>query len=103
MPPNIEREKLDEIYRLTKDNNRMLHAMRRNAFLGSVLKIAIYAAMVLFALWAYASYVAPLLEQTLKMMQQVQGTSAQAQAQLGGFQETLQKLQNMVPSLPKAQ
>lgn len=103
MPPNIDKETFDEMFRLTRDNNRMLHAMRRSAFLGSVLKFVFYAAIIGFSVWSYLQFVAPMLDQTLKMMQQVQGTGAQAQAQLSGFQDTLKKLQDMVPSLPTGQ
>jgi len=105
MPPglNPDHETIQEIYRLTRENNRMLHAMRRNAFFSSVLKFAFYAAAIGLFVWSYLQFVAPMIDQTLKVMQQVQGTGAQAQAQLSGFEDTLKKLQQMVPSLPKAQ
>ncbi len=103
MPPSIDHDKLDELLRLTRDNNRMLHAMRRSAFLGSLIKFAFYTAIIAFSVWSYLQFVAPMLQQTLQMMQQVQGTGAQAQAQLSGFQDTLKKLQDMVPSLPTGQ
>src|SRR5689334_14557243 len=34
--------KLEEIYRLTKENNQMLHAMRRSAYMHSIFRLIIY-------------------------------------------------------------
>ena len=54
---------LQEIYRLTKENNQMLHAMRRNAFLGGLFKFIFYA-VVFIALpaWVYITYLAPVMQ-----------------------------------------
>ena len=90
-----EGDKLDELLRLTKDNNRMLHAMRRNAWLGGIFKLLLWAAFILVPVWLYMQYLSPIMEQMLKTYQQVQGTSAQAHAQLTGLQEAFQKFQAM--------
>jgi len=97
MPPHDDR--LEEIFRLTRENNRMLHAMRRNAFLGGILKLAIYAAMVVIPLWLYLQYLAPVVNDMQKMLVQVQGTGAQAQAQVQGLQQLLGGLQQYIPAL----
>ena len=44
MPPNAD---LQEVLRLTKENNKMLHKMRRNAFWGGVIKFVLYAVVFL--------------------------------------------------------
>ncbi len=89
---------LQETYRLAKENNRMLHAMRRNAFWGGLLKFIIYAALLIAPLWLYANYLAPVMNQMVKTMNELQGTGAKAQAQFGGFQDVLKQLQAKFPS-----
>ena len=90
---------LQEMYRLTKENNKMLHKMRRNAFWGGLIKFLLYAVLFLaLPLWLYATYLAPVLESTMRTMNQIQGTGAKAQAQFGSFQEMLQQLQQKFPS-----
>lgn len=88
---------LQETYRLAKENNKMLRAMRRNAFWGGILKIIIYAVLLLAPLWFYMQYLSPIVDQALKTMQQVQGTGVKAEAQLNSFQEALKQLQSKIP------
>ncbi len=79
---------MQEMYRLTKENNKMLHKMRRNAFWGGLIKILIYAVLFLAVpLWLYTTYVAPVFESTMRTMNQIQGTGAKAQAQMGDFEK----------------
>jgi len=88
-----------EMYRLTKENNKMLHKMRRNALWGGVIKFLLYAVLFLaLPFWLYATYLAPVLESTMQTMNQIQGTGAKAQAQFGSFQEMLKQLQDKFPS-----
>ena len=90
---------LEETYRLAKENNAMLHAMRRNAFWGGILKIIIYAAFILVPLWFYMQYLAPVMNQALEAMQKVEGTGANAQAQISSLQNIIKDLQSKVPGL----
>lgn len=94
----MDEQMQQEMYRLTKENNKMLHKMRRNAFWGGIIKILLYA-VIFFALpfWLYMTYLAPVLESTMQTMNQIQGTGARAQAQFGSFQEMLQQLQQKFP------
>ena len=88
-----------EMYRLTKENNKMLHKMRRNALWGGIIKFLLYAVLFLaLPLWLYATYLEPVLASTMRTMNQIQGTGAKAQAQFGSFQEMLQQLQQKFPS-----
>lgn len=82
---------------MTRENNKMLHAMRRNAFWGGIFKIILYAALLLVPLWFYMQYLAPVVDQALQTMQKVQGTSAQAQAQIGSFEQLMKQLQAKLP------
>ena len=92
-----EGDKLAEILRLTKENNRMLHKMRRNALFGSILKFVLWAAFILVPLWLYMQYLAPVMTSMIETMNQVQGTGAQAQAQFSDLNASLQKLQALNP------
>ena len=87
-----------EIYRLVKENNRMLHAMRRNAFWGGLIKFIIYAALLLAPIWLYLQYLAPVVNEALKTMQQIQGTGAKAQTQFGDFSTMLKEFQSKLQS-----
>ena len=77
----------------------MLHAMRRNAFIGSVLKLAIYALIVIIPFWLYMQYLAPQVEKMLTMMAQIQGTSQSAQTQIGDWQKALSEFRAKIPGL----
>ncbi len=90
-----DQDKLDELLRLTKDNNRILHAARRSAWLGGIFKLIVWTAFIIVPFWLYVQYLAPVMQQMLKTYEQVQGTSAQAHAQIQGLQEALQKFQSM--------
>lgn len=91
-----DQEMLKETYRLTLDNNRMLRSMRRSAFWGGIIRIIIYAALLLLPLWFYFSYLAPIVDDMLATMEQVQGTGARASAQISGFQEMLQQYKELI-------
>ncbi|MBI4088006.1 hypothetical protein HY418_01325 [Candidatus Kaiserbacteria bacterium] len=95
----MDEQTLQETYRLAKENNKMLHAMRRNAFWGGILKLIVYAAFLLIPLWVYMQYLAPVVNEALKTVQQAQGTGTQVQAQFADFQAALQKLQSQIPGL----
>ena len=83
----MDEQMQQEMYRLTKENNKMLHKMRRNAFWGGIIKFILYALVLVVApLWLYATYLAPMMEQALDTYQQIQGTGAEAQAQFSDIQ-----------------
>lgn len=88
---------LQEILRLTKENNQMLRAMRRNARFHSIFKLVLYAVMAAVFVWFYLHFVAPLLLQMLETLDKIQGASTQAQSQLSGFTSTLDKLRGFIP------
>jgi predicted PurR-regulated permease PerM len=95
-----EQELLRETYRLAKENNKMLHAMRRNAFLGGLLKIVIYFVLfIVIPVWLYMTYLAPVVDQMLKTMNQIQTAGTQAQTQMTDWQKTFQDLQAKIPGM----
>ncbi len=88
MPPH--EDTLREIHRLTLENNKMLHKMRRGAFVKSIIQFIIYAALLAAPIWFYMQYLSPIVNQMMQTVQQIQGTGAQAQAQFSGFQDAWQ-------------
>ena len=73
----------------------MLHAMRRNAFWGGVIKFVLYALVIVVApLWLYATYLAPIMNEMLDTYQQVQGTGVKAQAQFSDLQNLLKQFRD---------
>lgn len=84
----------EDVYRLVRENNRMLHAMRRNAFVGGIIKLLLYVGLfVALPLWLYATYLAPITEQALGALGQIQGTGVQAKNQISELQNLLKQLQ----------
>jgi hypothetical protein len=88
---------LQEIYRLTKENNQMLRAMRRNARMHAFFKLLFYLLVIAAAILFYLHFIAPLLLQMLDTLNKVQGASSQAQTQLSSFTQTLEKLTAWIP------
>ena len=98
----MDEQRLEEMYRLVKENNRMLHAARRNAFVGGIIKMIVWAAFVLIPIWFSLKYIAPALQPALQAVQQMQTAGGQAQVQLTGAQDALKKLQEQLGAfMPK--
>ncbi|OGG49620.1 hypothetical protein A2763_02965 [Candidatus Kaiserbacteria bacterium RIFCSPHIGHO2_01_FULL_54_36] len=82
-----------EIYRLVRENNQMLHKMRRHAFWGGLIKFIVYALLLLAPLWLYMQYLAPVLDSTMQAVNQIRGTGAKAEAQFSGLEDAWQQFQ----------
>ncbi len=82
----MDEQSQQEMYRLTRENNRMLHAMRRNAFWGGILKFIFWSAILIAPIWFYMTYLNATVEKMLHTIDQVQGTGAKAQAQVSGWE-----------------
>jgi hypothetical protein len=66
-----ERKMLQETYALVRDSNKMLHASRRNAFLGGMLKIAMYAAFIIIPGYYFMTSVLPSINKALEKVNSV--------------------------------
>ena len=98
MEPNHD-DLLRETYRLSRENNKMLHAMRRSAFIGGIFKFIFYILILVVApLWLFNTYLAPMLEQLNETMSQVRGAGSQAQSQFDSFQQAWQQFQSQFSS-----
>ena len=62
MDPELKRE-LEEIHALVKDNHRMLKATRRDQWFGVIIRIIIWAIVLLLPLYIYQQYLQPLVAQ----------------------------------------
>lgn len=99
---DLDRSQLEQLLKLTKENNRMLHAMRRSAWLGGVFKLITWAAFILIPLWLYMQYFAPIMGSmmtTLDQLQKMQGAGTQVSAQFNDLNSTIQKLRDQFPQL----
>ena len=97
---DLDRSQTEQLLKLVKENNRMLHAMRRNAWLSGFFKLLMWAAFIILPLWLYAQYLAPIvgtMTQTMDQLQKMQGQGAQVQAQFGDINGALKKLQAQFP------
>ncbi|TSC86435.1 MAG: hypothetical protein G01um10148_421 [Parcubacteria group bacterium Gr01-1014_8] len=75
----------------------MLHAMRRNAWLGGIFKVLLWAGLIIIPFWLYMQYLAPVMQSAMDTMDQLQGTGAKAQAQFSDLNNAMQKLQDLYP------
>lgn len=90
---NMDEREEKEMYRLTRDNNRLLRSMRRSAVIWGFIKVLFYlGVLVVLPLWLYTTYLAPVADDALNVLQQVQGVGTNAQNQLSELQNFLQKL-----------
>lgn len=86
---------LRQTYEMALENNRMLHATRRNAFLGSIIKGVFYLLIVvIIPLWAYQTYLAPILQSAQQTLGEVQSANEKAQAGIGGAQNALEGIKS---------
>ena len=92
---------LRETYRLTLENNKLLHKMRRSAFWSRLVSFMVYGALLLAPIWFYMQYLAPVVDQMFNTVKQMQGTGAQASAQFADMQQAWQQLvDKFSPSQP---
>jgi preprotein translocase subunit SecY len=74
---------LKETYELSKENNKMLHSARRSAFIGGLLKMAMYAAFIILPSYFFYTNIVPMLTETANkvntVQEKVQGAAGQAQ------------------------
>ncbi len=60
-PGDDLRDLLEENLELTKENNKMLKAMRRDAIISGVLKTLVWAVVIVSSFYFTAKYLEPLL------------------------------------------
>src|SRR5665213_233932 len=83
-----------EVYRLTRENNVMMHRMLRSAFFWGFVKFILYAALLAAPIWFYLTYLNGAVEQMLSAVNKVEGVNTQAQNQFQGFESAFQQLES---------
>ena len=89
---------IQETYRLARENNAMLHKMRRSAFIGRLFTLLLYAALLLAPIWFYMTYLNAGVQSALAAYDRMQGTGQQAASQYQAFENELQQLQQKFQS-----
>jgi hypothetical protein len=94
MEPSNNDQLLKEIYRLTHENNQLLHRARRSAFFWGFVKFLMYALLLLAPIWFYVTYLNGTVQQLLQAANKVEGANTQAQTQLQSFESGFQQLES---------
>jgi hypothetical protein len=68
----MEDDKAKELLELTRDNNRMLRAMRRSAFIGGIIKFVFYALVLVILPYFTWLYIQPYLDAAMGQYNQIQ-------------------------------
>jgi len=89
---------MQETYRLVRENNQMLHAMRRNAFMWGLIKFFLYLIIFTVPIWFYITYVSGTLDSLINTMNKAQGTAVQTQSKFEGFENAVKNLRSKLPS-----
>jgi len=80
--------RIDEILRITKDTNRMVHKMRRSQLWGRFYQVVWWIAILAISGAAYYYYAQPYVDKLTQLYAQVESGGAQAQSvgsQLSSF------------------
>lgn len=87
---------LEEIYKLTKENNRMLHAMRRDAFVGGIFKFVFW--IVLFVVLPYIAYTLYLQPYITTLQGAYENLNEKADT-LSGAAKDLEDIKGQIPNI----
>ena len=87
-----------ETLRLTRENNAMLHRMRRNAFIGGFFKFVIYAILFAAPIWFYMTYISGTVDNLLSAVNKLEGTTSAAQTKFTGFEDAVKNFEAYLPS-----
>lgn len=94
MEPANNDQLLREIYRLSRENNEMMHRARRSAFFWGLVKFVVYAALLTAPIWFYITYLNGTVQQLLQDYEKIEGTNVKAQNQFQSFESGLQQLES---------
>ena len=95
--PNSQNE-MHEMLRLVRENNQMLHKMRRNAFIGGFFKFVIYAILFAAPIWFYMTYISSSVDSLLTKLDKINGTTTIAQNKFLDFESTIKNLESNLPA-----
>ena len=97
---------LQKIYELERENNRMLHAMRRGAMWSFLFRIIWWAVVLGLPIWFYYHYFGPLMNSYGDLLNQLHGGSTQTAQQLpttgGGISSFFGYIKSLIPGMHTA-
>lgn len=98
-------KKLDAIYQMVRNNNKMIRGMKRAAFWGTIFKIVFWVVMLGIPVYLYFTIFQPLLAELLGTYAQLQQAGEQLQGvgnQLQGVTDAmpLDQLEGLLKSFP---
>lgn len=88
----MDEQKLSEMYEWTKENNRMLKAIRRDAFIGGIVKFIFWFIFLVVIPYISWLYIQPYLQGVLDTYQKVQHTADTVSTSAGVNMSQLQDL-----------
>jgi len=71
----MDEQKFTEMYELTKENNKMLKSIRRDAFVGGILKAIMWVVFLVVIPYLTWLYIEPYVEGVLETYRNVQDTT----------------------------
>jgi hypothetical protein len=86
---------LHEIYRLEKENNKMLRSLKRQAFWGGLFKLAMYLFFLGLPIWLYFSYLAPVIKHMDDTLSAATGKKIQLEGQLADWAQKFESFKSM--------
>lgn len=87
---------LKETYELARDNNKMLHAAKRNAFIAGTFRVVMYAAFIVLPMYFFYTTIVPMLNDTAAKVNSVSAKVQGAQTQVQSMGDTLQQYKNLL-------
>ncbi|HEY4527357.1 MAG TPA: hypothetical protein VJK53_05970 [Candidatus Paceibacterota bacterium] len=93
MPDSDQEQLLKETYRLAQENNKMLRSMRRQAWLGRIITLIFYAALIGVPVWFYFTYMSDTVNQLLETYSAAKARGAEMQDQYESFTEMFKQFQ----------
>lgn len=87
---------LEEVYKLARENNKMLHAMRRDAFVGGIVKFVWWIALfIVIPYILYVLYLQPYLENIQAAYQNISDSAST----LSGAAKDVEELKSQSPNI----
>jgi galactitol-specific phosphotransferase system IIC component len=87
---------LQETYEMSKENNKMLHAARRSAFIGGLFKMAMYAAFIILPSYFFYTNIVPMLTDMGQKAGAAQGKMQNAAGQVQNVSDTLNQYKELL-------
>ena len=89
----MDEQKLEEMYKLTRENHAMLRSMRRSAFIGGAFKLVWWILILVVLPYITWLYLQPYLDTIMAQYQTIQEQS-------GAFSSQASELQKQMNSIP---